>query len=147
MINLIAADIKRRAQCLLHILRYTVMFTLWAVRDPNGLRTRTGRVLIWGKLRRSAIVCVPGLGARLRRTHGLGGHCNHCGASCNILMPCPQLNPLTHLCRIYESRPPVCRLFPMTPADLRDVELSTNGSRCGHHFGSTEKWVVSLVAE
>jgi hypothetical protein len=33
----------------------------------------------------------------------------------------------------------VCRLFPMTPADLRDVELSTEAGRCGHHFENGER--------
>ena len=135
----VIAALKRQARCLFHILGYTGAFALFVVRDPGGLRSRTGRVLIWGKIRRSAIVCVPGLGARLQRKHGLAGGCAQCGASCNLLMRCPQWDPDTRLCRIYESRPPVCRLFPMTPADLRDVELATEGGRCGHHFEQGEQ--------
>lgn len=126
------AALPRRLRSLAHILDYTIRFTAWVIRDPAGLRSRTGRLLTWGKLRRSAIVCVPGLGERLRRRHGLAGQCTQCGASCNLLMRCPQWDADTRLCRIYESRPPVCRLFPMTPADLRDVELS--GAQCGHRF-------------
>jgi Putative zinc- or iron-chelating domain len=124
--------LSRRARSLVHILDYTIRFTVWAVHAPQGLRSRTGRILTWGKIRRSAIVCVPGLGARLQRRHGLAGGCTQCGASCNLLMRCPRWDPGTRLCRIYDSRPPVCRLFPMTPADLRDVALS--GAQCGHRF-------------
>ncbi len=137
--NEVIAALRRQATCLAHILGYTARFTLWVIRSPDGLRSRTGRILILGKIRRSAIVCVPGLAARLQRKHGLAGHCAQCGASCNLLMRCPQWDPGTHLCRIYESRPPVCRHFPMTPADLRDVELSTDGGHCGHHFENGEK--------
>jgi len=137
--NDLIAEIKLQARCLLHILGYTGMFAVWVIRDPNGLRSRSGRTLIWGKIRRSAIVCVPGLAARLQRKHGLAGQCAQCGASCRLMMPCPQWDPGTHLCRIYESRPPVCRYFPMTPADLRDVELSAQGVHCGHHFESVKK--------
>ena len=128
---------KHLVRSVRHVVSYTAVFTLWVIRAPDGLRSRTGRRLVWGKIRRSAIVCVPGLGARLQRKHGLAGHCHQCGASCNLLMRCPQWDPGTRLCRIYESRPPVCRLFPMTPADLRDVELA--GQHCGHHFDNGEK--------
>jgi len=131
--------LKRVVRSVVHVVSYTAVFTLWVIRSPDGLRSRTGRLLVWGKIRRSAIVCVPGLGARLRRKHGLSGECAQCGASCNLLMRCPQWDPATHLCRIYESRPPVCRLFPITPADLRDVELSTGGAPCGHRFERDER--------
>lgn len=133
------ASLKLRARCVLHIVGYTVVFTLWVIRDPRGLRSRVGRTLIWGKVRRSMIVCVPGLTARLERKCGLAGRCAQCGASCNILMASPRWDPRTRPCLIYEGRPPVCRYFPMTPADLKDVELATNGARCGHHFWNGDK--------
>jgi len=131
--------LKHLVRSVRHVVSYTAAFALWVIHNPGGLRSRTGRILIWGKIRRSAIVCVPGLGARLQRKHGLAGHCAQCGASCNLLMRCPQWDPATHLCRIYESRPPVCRQFPMTPADLRDVELSTKGGHCAHRFENGEQ--------
>lgn len=129
--------LRQQVRSLVHILDYTVRFSLWAMRDPAGLRSKKGRTLTVGKIRRSLIVCVPGLGEWLRRRHGLTGSCAGCGASCNLLIRCPQWDPPTRKCRIYESRPPVCRLFPITPADLREVELS--GHECGHRFEPTEK--------
>lgn len=130
---------RHQVRSLMHILDYTFRFFLWAIRHDAGLCSKTGRSLILGKIRRSVIVCVPGLGPWLRRKHGLVGECSRCGASCNLLMRCPQWGPATGMCRIYESRPPVCRLFPITPADLRDVELSMGDGHCSHRFESMDK--------
>lgn len=119
-------------------LAYSFTCALWVLRNAGCLRTRTGWLLIWGKLRRGMIVSVPGLAERLKRKHGLRGGCNRCGASCNLLMPCPQWDASTRLCRIYEDRPAVCRQFPITPTDLRDLALSSD-TACGHSFLGAEK--------
>jgi hypothetical protein len=52
------------------------------------------------------------------------GECNRCGACCKILFRCPFLGTDAegqYTCRIYETRFEQCRLFPLHPADLREV--------------------------
>lgn len=53
------------------------------------------------------------------------GDCNRCGACCKILFRCPFLGTDAdgqYTCRIYDKRFAQCRLFPLHPADLREVE-------------------------
>lgn len=53
------------------------------------------------------------------------GECNRCGACCKILFRCPFLGTDAegqYVCRIYEKRFEQCRLFPLHPQDLREVE-------------------------
>jgi hypothetical protein len=53
------------------------------------------------------------------------GECNRCGACCKILFRCPFLATDAqgqYTCRIYETRFAQCRLFPLHPADLLEVE-------------------------
>jgi hypothetical protein len=53
------------------------------------------------------------------------GDCNRCGACCKILFRCPFLASDAegqYVCRIYDKRFAQCRLFPLHPADLREVE-------------------------
>jgi hypothetical protein len=53
------------------------------------------------------------------------GECNRCGACCKILFRCPFLKEDAagqFECRIYDKRFAQCRLFPLHPADLREVE-------------------------
>jgi hypothetical protein len=53
------------------------------------------------------------------------GECNRCGACCKILFRCPFLKTDAEgqfVCRIYDKRFAQCRLFPLHPADLREVE-------------------------
>jgi Fe-S-cluster containining protein len=52
------------------------------------------------------------------------GECNRCGACCKILFQCPFLGTDAegqYTCRIYETRFSQCRLFPLHPADLKEV--------------------------
>jgi len=58
------------------------------------------------------------------------GECNRCGACCKILFRCPFLveDEGVFTCSVYDHRPPSCRLFPMVPADLREVD------RCAFSF-------------
>jgi len=53
------------------------------------------------------------------------GECNRCGACCKILFRCPFLGTDAegqYTCRIYDKRFAQCRLFPLHPQDLREVE-------------------------
>lgn len=59
------------------------------------------------------------------------GICLQCGRCCNLVFRCPMLknkNSFT-LCRIYNYRPKVCGLFPISEADLKDVDY-----QCGYSF-------------
>jgi Fe-S-cluster containining protein len=53
------------------------------------------------------------------------GDCNRCGACCKILFRCPFLATDAegqYTCRIYEKRFAQCRLYPVHPGDLREIE-------------------------
>src|SRR5450755_1027376 len=120
---------------------------LWRVAPPfvtaffsrEGMLTREGRILIRGKFRRLLICSVPPLARHLRAHYGLQGGCNSCGASCNLLFRCPHWNTDSRLCIVYESRPRVCRMFPITPSDLRDRDLVLRHTVCGFHFAPPKK--------
>jgi hypothetical protein len=70
----------------------------------------------------------------LRRKYGLSGACISCGVSCNLLLKCPHWDEESRLCSIYDHRPLTCRLFPITPSDIRDRDLVSSGKPCGYSF-------------
>ncbi len=102
----------------------------------RGLFSAEGRQQIRGKARRSFISLYPPLAYRLQKKHGLSGGCTSCGASCNLMFQCPIWNPTTQLCGEYEDRPEVCRLFPITPTDIKDRTLVRKDVGCGFAFKS-----------
>ena len=110
-----------------------------AVFSREGMLTREGRILIRGKFRRLLICSVPPLARHLGAHFGLQGGCNSCGASCNLLFRCPHWDTDSHLCTVYESRPLVCRMFPITPTDLRDRDLVLRHTVCAFHFAAEKK--------
>ena len=118
-----------------YLARYLRELLRVALFTRGGIWSRTGRILLLGKLRRLVICLVPGLPAALRRRYELSGGCVRCGTSCNLLIQCPHWVETTGLCGIYEDRPEVCRQFPITPADMRDLELARSASLCGYRFG------------
>jgi uncharacterized protein len=53
------------------------------------------------------------------------GECDRCGACCKILFRCPFLAgdaQGNYSCRIYEHRFGQCRLYPIQPRDMLEVE-------------------------
>jgi hypothetical protein len=100
----------------------------------EGFGSAKGRMLIWGKFRRVCLSLVPPLCRSLHRKYQLNGGCVSCGASCKLLFQCPHWDESTHLCGVYEDRPSICRLFPITPADIQDRNLVLPEKSCGFKF-------------
>ena len=121
-----------------HAARYLRALVWTIVVNPKVMWRDPERTILRGKIRRAAICCVPGLALRLKRRHRVTGGCNSCGASCNLLLKCPHWNETSRLCSIYDDRPMACRLFPITPADLRDRDLASRGTRCGYSFAADD---------
>ena len=115
-------------------LRYLRAFIRVIIVSPEVTWRKTERTIVWGKIRRVIICSVPGLGVHLKRKHRLSGGCTSCGTSCNLLLQCPHWDQVSRLCSIYEDRPMTCRLFPITPSDIRDRDLASSGARCGYSF-------------
>jgi hypothetical protein len=121
-----------------HLARYLRAF-MWAlVADPRAILRKTERAIIWGKIRRAIICCVPGLPLHLQQKHRLTGGCISCGASCNLLFKCPHWSEGTRLCSIYDDRPMTCRAFPITPSDIRDRDLASKSFSCGYAFAGKD---------
>ncbi|HOU70380.1 MAG TPA: YkgJ family cysteine cluster protein [Methanothrix sp.] len=52
------------------------------------------------------------------------GECLRCGKCCG---QCPALDTEKKVCRIYSIRPAICKAFPLTPDDLKNL-------KCGFRF-------------
>ena len=119
-----------------HVIERTMPFFYVAFFTRRGLVSRDGRQLIWGKARRVFISFFPSWAHALRKKYGMEGGCTSCGASCNLLFRCPHWDSSTHLCTVYEHRPNICKLFPITPADIRDRNIVLKDKPCGYTFKS-----------
>lgn len=67
---------------------------------------------------------------------GRGGECNGCGDCCKLPIRCTFLNTDSqgnNTCGIYRFRPPNCRKFPRSPAQLETVK-----ENCGFNFNTSE---------
>jgi len=128
------ARVWRVLRRLRYLASYLRSFMWVVVLRPEVLWRQTERTILWGKIRRAAICCVPGLALHLKRKHRLTGGCTSCGTSCNLLLRCPHWDEPSRLCSIYDDRPLTCRLFPITPSDLKDRDLASSGPRCGYAF-------------
>lgn len=93
-----------------------------------------GPTLLWGKVRRVLLGAIPPLARYLQRHYQLSGSCKNCGASCTIMFDCPFWESQSRLCSVYQDRPTLCRLFPITPSDLRDRDLASRHVSCGFSF-------------
>ncbi|MBI4403676.1 MAG: YkgJ family cysteine cluster protein [Deltaproteobacteria bacterium] len=100
----------------------------------KGFGSWEGRILIWGKIRRLVLSFVPRIAKTLQKKYGLVGGCQNCGSSCQLLFQCPHWDDRSGLCSVYELRPNICRLFPITPADIRDRNLAAAKAGCGFTF-------------
>jgi hypothetical protein len=102
-------------------------------RRVTGIRFRAQQIA--GKLRRYFRVSV--YTAKNEELLSLRqGECTRCGACCKILFQCPFLveEPANeagtaYTCSIYGKHFKNCRIFPIVPRDLLDVE-----EECGYTF-------------
>jgi hypothetical protein len=131
--NVITSAVIRSIRKVRHVLERTTPFVL-ALFSQNGLYSPDGRQLIVGKFRRIFISFFPPFARALQKHYGISGGCKSCGASCKIMFQCPHWDESTHLCSVYEDRPNICRLFPITPADIKDRDLVLKNVGCGFSF-------------
>ncbi|MFA4986203.1 MAG: hypothetical protein WC712_06435 [Candidatus Brocadiia bacterium] len=67
------------------------------------------------------------------------GRCIRCGTCCQLLYECPNLSYDERgdaVCKIHESKPLICDLFPCTPKDLTDRDIVNPLQKCGYSFAS-----------
>ena len=122
-----------------YLFKYFFLF-LKTTFSKDGLFSKTGRMLIVGKFRRILICSIPGLAKSLQKKYQLSGGCQGCGVSCKLLFTCPALDLETNRCNTYEMRSSICKMFPITPADLREVELiRPKNTACGYTFAIDEE--------
>jgi hypothetical protein len=64
------------------------------------------------------------------------GQCNRCGASCKLLFRCPAFDDSdgSPKCLIYNDRPGVCGLFPISEKDIEERNLVSPSVPCGYVF-------------
>jgi hypothetical protein len=101
--------------------------------DGRGAWTQKEDVMLIqlrGKVRRAVVGTMLSEEDRAGIAGARQGECNRCGACSKILFTCPFLveDKGAFTCSVYDHRPPSCRLFPMVPADLREVD------RCAFSF-------------
>lgn len=118
-----------------YLIQYLLPCTRITFFTPGeGIYTKDGRALVRGKFRRMFFSAFPSLAVSMQKKYGLQGGCTSCGASCKLLFQCPHWDEETHLCKIYEDRPPACRFFPITPGDIRDRNIVLKDEPCGFVF-------------
>jgi hypothetical protein len=107
------------------------VIVMWPWRGAGPIEAIEMLIQLRGKVRRAVVGTMLSEEDRAAVASARTGDCNRCGACCKILFACPFLLEAedgTFTCRVYDHRPASCRLFPMVPADLREVE------RCGFTF-------------
>ncbi len=64
------------------------------------------------------------------------GECARCGTCCKLLFKCPFLDEsqTPSLCKIHNSRPMNCRIFPVDELDMRDRDIVSKDTKCGYTF-------------
>ena len=69
------------------------------------------------------------------------GECARCGTCCKLLFKCPFLDETQtpSMCKVHNTRPFNCRIFPVDRADIADKNLVDSTKRCGYYFESEKK--------
>ena len=100
-------------------------------------------ILIRGKLRR-IYLCFLHMDYVQESHAQRHGQCRRCGRCCFMVFRCPfyHLEEGVPACRIHETKPRVCRLFPIDERDLRDRDLMAPDIPCGYVFNQDEASVA-----
>ncbi len=105
------------------------------MRTIASLTLRERVTLGWGKMRRLYLAHLRPAYVRESLARRIG-QCDRSGACCRLMFTCPLLdqrsNPVR--CSIHESKPSVCRLFPIDERDLRDRDILSPDVPCGFSF-------------
>jgi hypothetical protein len=122
---------SRQSRVLARLANFDIIFG--AEVDGRGAWTQKEHgmlIQLRGKVRRAVVGTMLSEEDRAGIAGAREGECNRCGACCKILFTCPFLveDKGVFTCSVYDHRPPSCRLFPMVPADLREVD------RCAFSF-------------
>ena len=105
------------------------LFTYLVPQKPNqaqgdNLKRENCRIFMWdGWIRRRVVWYLQKKKVtkwQARRT----GQCLRCGKCCG---QCPALDTKSMRCRIYSIRPAICKAFPLTPDDIKNL-------KCGFRF-------------
>jgi hypothetical protein len=125
---------SRQSRVLARLATFDIIFG--AEVDGRGTWTQKEHhmlIQLRGKVRRAVVGTMLSEEDRAGIAGARQGECNRCGACCKILFTCPFLVEDNGLfsCSVYDQRPPSCRLFPMVPADLREVD------RCAFSFAKS----------
>ena len=111
------------------------------MRTVASLTTRERMTLGWGKVRRLYLAHFrPGyVRESLARRRG---QCDRSGACCHLMFTCPLLDRRSDPvgCSIHETKPTVCRLFPIDERDLRDRDILSPDAPCGFSFVSRDQF-------
>ncbi|MFH1227373.1 MAG: hypothetical protein V1701_05670 [Planctomycetota bacterium] len=92
-------------------------------------------VLMWGKLRRMWFIYLRPEKTQYLLSHR-EGECQRCGACCKIAFECPALDYDVDktVCKYYERRTDICKLFPLNERDLKDRDIIMPHIKCGFRF-------------
>jgi len=105
------------------------------MRTTASLTLHERMTLGWGKVRRFYLAHFrPGfVRESLARRRG---QCDRTGACCHLMFTCPLLDRRSDPvgCSIHESKPTVCRLFPIDERDLFDRDILSPDVPCGYTF-------------
>jgi hypothetical protein len=105
------------------------------LKDRGALGLRERMILGWGKLRRLYLSFLRPAYVRASLARRVG-ECHRTGACCKLMFTCPLLDQTADQarCSIHESKPRVCRQFPIDERDLRDRDILSPGTPCGYSF-------------
>jgi hypothetical protein len=92
-------------------------------------------VCCWSKVRRAFLVYLAPSVTNKKLARRMG-ECRRCGACCELMFICPSLDRSNGapVCRKYDTRSKVCKLFPLDKFDLSDRDRVNSKQKCGFYF-------------
>lgn len=100
--------------------------------------TKGQKIALRGKLRRYYLANLNKKKADFFLSHRKGA-CIRCGNCCQIGFKCPAYDAESGACTINSIKPLLCKMFPITPADLGDRDTVSLKPSCGFYWEKSEK--------